>query len=290
MTTGLGYLIDHEMRAVWSGRTSLFHRRSQHAHLGRRGDDEASRPCRGVRAGKPSCNIVTDAPLLAVRQAGDQQAVVTSRCKLPGIREIEILRDQKSGLCLSRGPHVFVTSPAQAFVQDGINVQSSGSESDPNSVRDVLVQLDLRATLTSWGAGAEDARGREALCKYILRPPISQERLHLLPDGLVRIELRKPYRDGTPTPSTWTHSRCSVVSRPAFLPRAGIRFITAVCLPQRPSSGLLSCRRRRPYPQDKKPRPIPGRPPTGQSIAPGASFSKGPSPRMQRNAPSAAGA
>jgi hypothetical protein len=46
-------------------------------------------------------------------------------------------------------------------------------------------------------AGAEDARGREALCKYILRPPLSQERLHLLPDGLVRIELRKPYRDGT---------------------------------------------------------------------------------------------
>jgi hypothetical protein len=45
-------------------------------------------------------------------------------------------------------------------------------------------------------AGAEDARGREALCKYILRPPLSQERLHLLPDGLVRIELRKPYRDG----------------------------------------------------------------------------------------------
>jgi hypothetical protein len=46
-------------------------------------------------------------------------------------------------------------------------------------------------------AGADDARGREALCKYILRPPLSQERLHLLPDGLVRIELRKPYRDGT---------------------------------------------------------------------------------------------
>ena len=45
-------------------------------------------------------------------------------------------------------------------------------------------------------AGAEDARGREALCKYILRPPLSQERLHLLPAGLVPIVLRKPYRDG----------------------------------------------------------------------------------------------
>jgi hypothetical protein len=46
-------------------------------------------------------------------------------------------------------------------------------------------------------AGAKDARGREALCKYVLRPPMSQERLHLLPDGMVRIKLRKPYRDGT---------------------------------------------------------------------------------------------
>ena len=72
-------------------------------------------------------------------------------------------------------------------------------------------------------------------------------------------------------------------------PAADTRFITAVCLPQRPSSGLLSCRRRPRCPQDKKPRPIPGRPPTGQSIAPGASFSKGPSPRMWRNAPSAGG-
>jgi len=30
-----------------------------------------------------------------------------------------------------------------------------------------------------------------------LRPPIAQERLHLLDDGLVRIELRRPFRDGT---------------------------------------------------------------------------------------------
>jgi hypothetical protein len=46
-------------------------------------------------------------------------------------------------------------------------------------------------------AGAEDASGREALCKYVLRPPLAQERLSLLPDGLVRITLRKPFRDGT---------------------------------------------------------------------------------------------
>jgi hypothetical protein len=46
-------------------------------------------------------------------------------------------------------------------------------------------------------ASADDSRGREALLRYALRPPIAQERLHILPDNLVRIELKRPFRDGT---------------------------------------------------------------------------------------------
>lgn len=46
-------------------------------------------------------------------------------------------------------------------------------------------------------ANADDECGREALVRYVLRPPIAQERLKLLPDGLVRIELRRPFGDGT---------------------------------------------------------------------------------------------
>lgn len=46
-------------------------------------------------------------------------------------------------------------------------------------------------------AGALDERGREALIRYVLRPPIAGERLRSLPDGNVRIELKKPFRDGT---------------------------------------------------------------------------------------------
>ena len=45
--------------------------------------------------------------------------------------------------------------------------------------------------------GAMEAKGREALVKYILRPPISQERVTMGPDGLVRIVLKRPYADGT---------------------------------------------------------------------------------------------
>jgi hypothetical protein len=37
----------------------------------------------------------------------------------------------------------------------------------------------------------------ERACRYALRPPVTQERLHLTGDGQVRLELRQPWRDGT---------------------------------------------------------------------------------------------
>ena len=46
-------------------------------------------------------------------------------------------------------------------------------------------------------AGALDLAGREALLRYVLRPPLAQERLDQRPDGLVRITLKKAYNDGT---------------------------------------------------------------------------------------------
>jgi len=46
-------------------------------------------------------------------------------------------------------------------------------------------------------AGALDPAGREALLRYVLRPPIAQERLEQRPDGLVRITLKRAYADGT---------------------------------------------------------------------------------------------
>ena len=46
-------------------------------------------------------------------------------------------------------------------------------------------------------AGGLDGRAREALLKYVLRPPIAQERITQGPDGLVRIALKRPFSDGT---------------------------------------------------------------------------------------------
>jgi hypothetical protein len=46
-------------------------------------------------------------------------------------------------------------------------------------------------------AGALDVAGREALLRYVLRPPIGQERLERRPNGLVRITLKRAWADGT---------------------------------------------------------------------------------------------
>jgi hypothetical protein len=46
-------------------------------------------------------------------------------------------------------------------------------------------------------AGALDVAGREARLRYVLRPPIAQQRLEPRPDGLVRIALKRAYADGT---------------------------------------------------------------------------------------------
>ena len=46
-------------------------------------------------------------------------------------------------------------------------------------------------------AGGLDVEGREALLRYVLRPPIAQERVEKQPNGLVRLTLKKAYKDGT---------------------------------------------------------------------------------------------
>ena len=46
-------------------------------------------------------------------------------------------------------------------------------------------------------AGAQDSQGREALLRYVLRPAISQDRVEQRPDGLVRINLKRAFGDGT---------------------------------------------------------------------------------------------
>jgi hypothetical protein len=57
-------------------------------------------------------------------------------------------------------------------------------------------------------AGALDPAGREAQLRYLLRPPVAQERMEQRPDGLVRITLKKAYTDGTIAVDVLAYPRC----------------------------------------------------------------------------------
>jgi hypothetical protein len=54
--------------------------------------------------------------------------------------------------------------------------------------------FDLHANV--WVPGQDRAR-LERFCRYLLRPPLAQERLRRRADGQVLVELRKAWRDGT---------------------------------------------------------------------------------------------
>jgi len=77
--------------------------------------------------------------------------------------------------------------------------------------------FSLHAATTAAGS---DQRGREALLRYVLRPPIAQDRLERLPDGLVRIHLRRPFADGTVAvdldPLSLLSRLCAAIPPPRF--------------------------------------------------------------------------
>jgi putative transposase len=54
--------------------------------------------------------------------------------------------------------------------------------------------FDLHADV--WVAARDDA-GLERLCRYVVRPPLAQERLRLRDDGRVQLDLKTPWHDGT---------------------------------------------------------------------------------------------
>ena len=57
-----------------------------------------------------------------------------------------------------------------------------------------LEGFDLHANIT---VAADDRAGVERLCRYVLRPPVAQDRLSLTPDGLVLVTLKAEWHDGT---------------------------------------------------------------------------------------------
>jgi hypothetical protein len=78
-----------------------------------------------------------------------------------------------------------------------------------------LERFDLHADRA---VRADDRVGLERLCRYLLRPPLAQERLSRLPDGRVVCTLRHPWHDGTRhlifTPHEFLERLAAITPRP----------------------------------------------------------------------------
>ncbi len=108
--------------------------------------------------------VSEDAPLLAALS----RASIAGRSlhgRRPGAPVLRVGRDPNAPWVTSRGPR---------------HAQLAG--------------FDLHADRAIRG---EDRVGLERLCRYLVRPPLAQERLELLPDGRVGVTLAHPWSDGT---------------------------------------------------------------------------------------------
>lgn len=58
----------------------------------------------------------------------------------------------------------------------------------------------------------------EKLCRYLLRPPLAQDRVERLPDGRIALALQRPWADGTThlvfTPREFLERLVPLVPRP----------------------------------------------------------------------------
>ena len=88
------------------------------------------------------------------------------------------------------------------------------------SRHDLCARLEGYDLHAATRAGAADDTGRETLLRYVLRPPIAQERVVAGPDGLVRIVLKKRFSDGTLAvdmdPLSLLMRLCAAVPAPRF--------------------------------------------------------------------------
>ncbi|WP_437304802.1 transposase [Sorangium sp. So ce388] len=76
----------------------------------------------------------------------------------------------------------------------GLSTSSPSALAYDKPLRAALDGFSLHAATR---AGAHHAAAREALLRYVLRPPIAEERVEPQQDGLVRLSRRRAFADGT---------------------------------------------------------------------------------------------
>jgi hypothetical protein len=106
---------------------------------------DATFPILQVLGAEKSLHAVEQRFATRLRNPDQQKAVVRSGHALACVRKIEVLSDQKSTMDLTPIPHDAVVSPGNAFVGNRVDVVPEVAEELNETMRQVLVQLDLTA-------------------------------------------------------------------------------------------------------------------------------------------------
>jgi hypothetical protein len=93
---------------------------------------------------------------------------------------------------------------------------------EPDETANPFSRLKARIDQFDLDASTEVSHRRrdrlEPLCRYLLRPPLADRRLRLMDDGLIALELKRPWSNGTTwltmTPTIFLERLCSLVPRP----------------------------------------------------------------------------
>jgi hypothetical protein len=109
-----------------------------------------------------------------------------------------------------------------------ITAMAIGARNSLPSPREVLGRNGFTLHAATRAGGADSA-GREALLKYILRPPLAQERLLPSKDGLVRITVKRAFSDGTVAIDIDPRYRCCRGLQRPYRTRAITRSVMPAC-------------------------------------------------------------
>lgn len=126
---------------------------SRHAYSVWCRHNETAGPSSSVGGTEPTDQIVTDSPLLGIRQPNEQDPVMCPGREPTNVREIQILSDEQAPFGLRCCPHIGIGMPAQAFVKYRVYIEPRRGQSTGSGARDVLVKLEPHATLISGGIG-----------------------------------------------------------------------------------------------------------------------------------------
>jgi hypothetical protein len=166
----------------------------------------------GVFAEQPDGELAFHAlPFLTNSDVADALQVARTRIVALLRRKGVIAADDESGAgVVTNDAALADTEPALAelAVASTLGTVPAGPalrRRDPIQLRDRELAYTKALCATEHGfslhasttARADDRAGKEALCKYILRPPIAQDRIQLVADDLVRLTLKRPFADGT---------------------------------------------------------------------------------------------